>query len=152
MQLQRQQTRTCCSWAIWCTQTTSSNSALTQHHATRAVETLMTLLTQAPCTTWCSRCNKSVIDPLASQPHNTLTSATAYQLNHPMLRATAWSVLSAQGLPALAACDDKQSESSDEHQLVALKNCAMCCHCLMLRPSCCVLCLMIFGVVGGGAG
>jgi hypothetical protein len=32
------------------------------------------------------------------------------------------------------------------------KNCAMCCHCLMLRPSCCVLCLMIFGVVGGGAG
>jgi hypothetical protein len=22
----------------------------------------------------------------------------------------------------------------------------------MLRPSCCVLCLMIFGVVGGGAG
>jgi hypothetical protein len=29
---------------------------------------------------------------------------------------------------------------------------AMCFHCLMLRPSCCVLCLMIIGVVGGGAG
>jgi hypothetical protein len=33
-----------------------------------------------------------------------------------------------------------------------MDHCAMCCHCLMLRPSCCVLCLMIFGVVGGGAG
>jgi hypothetical protein len=36
--------------------------------------------------------------------------------------------------------------------LVALKNCAMFWHCLMHRPSCCVLFLMMFGVARGFVG